>query len=121
MARSQATKHQPGKTKDTFSFAQRLKEIDMFFQGKDRVHQSMRRVVRRLERVGIPYAIVGGMAVNAHKYQRTTGDVDLLLTAEGLAAFRQRFVEKNYTRVPGRPLRFVDRTNGVHLDILVTG
>jgi hypothetical protein len=104
-----------------FSFMKRLKEIDMFFQGKDPVHQTMRRAARRLERVGIPYAIVGGMAVNAHKYQRTTGDVDLLLTPEGLEAFRQRFVGKNYARVPGRPVRFVDRTNGITIDILVTG
>jgi hypothetical protein len=98
-----------------------LKEIDMFFQGKDPVHQTMRRAARRLERAGIPYAIVGGMAVNAHRHQRTTGDVDLLLTPAGLAAFRQRFIGKNYARVPGRPRRFVDRANGVNLDILVTG
>lgn len=93
----------------------------MFFQGKDPVHQTMRRAAHRLERVGIPYAVVGGMAVNAHRHQRTTADVDLLLTADGLAAFRQRFVGKNYARVPGHPVRFVDRTSGVTVDILVTG
>ncbi len=65
----------------------------MFFQGKDPVHQTMRRAARRLERVGIPYAVVGGMAVNAHRYRRTTGDVDLLLTEEGLNDFCARFVE----------------------------
>src|SRR5205809_7949820 len=90
------------------SFTQRLREIDMFLQGKDPVHQTMRRAAHRLARAGIPYAVVGGMAVNAHRYQRTTADVDLLLTADGLAAFRQRFVGKNYARVPGHPVRFVD-------------
>src|SRR5712691_4102338 len=104
-----------------FSFTQRLRDIDMFFQGTDPVHQTMRRVVRRLERVGIPYAVVGGMAVNAHRYRRTTGDVDVLLTHEGLAAFRRHFVGKNYERVPGSPSRFLDRANGIGLDILVTG
>ena len=50
-----------------FSFTQGLRDIDKFFQGKDPVDQTMRRVARRLERVGIPYAVVGGMAVNAHR------------------------------------------------------
>jgi hypothetical protein len=100
---------------------QRLKEIDRFFQGKDPVHQTMRRAAKRLERVGIPYAVVGGMAVNAHRYRRTTGDVDLLLTEEGFEEFCQQFVGKNYARVPDRPFRFIDRTNKITVDILVTG
>src|SRR5215472_13698251 len=95
------------------SFTQRLKEIDMFFQGKDPVHQTMRRAARRLEKAGIPYALVGGMAVNAHGYRRTTGDVDFLLTRQGFADFCQLHVGKNYARVPDRPLRLLDRTSNV--------
>ena len=93
----------------------------MFFQGKDPVHQTMRRAARRLERIGIPYAVVGGMAVNAHRHKRTTGDVDLLLTEEGFNDFCTRFVGKNYSRVPDRPFRLLDRTSQVTIDILVTG
>lgn len=93
----------------------------MFFEGKDEVHKSMRRVVKRLEKAGIPYAIMGGMAVNAHGYRRTTGDVDLLLTAEGLKEFRDRFVPKKYEQAKGRPRRFVDKANDITLDVLVTG
>ncbi len=104
-----------------FNFFDRLKEIDLFFQKKDPVHQAMRRLVRRLEKTNIPYAIMGGMAVNAHNYERTTKDVDILLTPQGLAEFRQRFVPKNYSPVPGRERRFVDRTNKVTIDFLVTG
>jgi hypothetical protein len=104
-----------------FRFRERLKEIDMFFQGKDPVHQTMRRLARRLEKAGIPYAIVGGMAVNAHRYRRTTGDVDFLLTGLGFSEFRRRFVDKNYLSVPRRPLRFRDPVSGVTIDFLVTG
>src|SRR5262245_51516624 len=93
----------------------------MFFQRKDPVHQTMRRAARRLEKAGIPYAIVGGMALNAHGYERTTADVDFLLTSEGFKAFSQQFVGKSYDHVPGRKRRFVDRTSGVTIDILVTG
>jgi hypothetical protein len=102
-------------------FWQRIKEIDMFFHGADRVHQTLRRIVKRLEKAKIPYAIVGGMAVNAHNYERTTGDVDILLTAEGLSEFQKRFVAKAYANVPGRARRFIDRVNDVKVDILVTG
>ena len=110
----------PPKTQP-FNFLRRLREISLFFQGKDEVHKSLRRITRRLERAGIPYAVVGGMAVNAHKYKRTTADVDLLLTREGLDEFVKRFVTKNYLRKPERMRRFVDRANDVGVDILVTG
>ena len=63
MARNRTGTAQARRRTKPASFWDKLKELDMFFQGKDRVHQSMRRVARRLERAGIPYAIVGGMAV----------------------------------------------------------
>jgi hypothetical protein len=93
----------------------------MFFAGKDEVHKTLRRLVKRLEKAGIPYAVLGGMAVNAHKYVRTTGDVDLLLTPEGLEEFRKRFVSKNYRQKEGRPRRFVDRINEIDIDFLIAG
>src|SRR5690349_10700385 len=104
-----------------FSFWQRLKEISMFFQGRDEVHKTMRRLVKRLEKAKIPYAVMGGMAVNAHNYRRTTGDLDVLLTAEGFAEFQKVFVPKKYKTVTGRPRRFIDRVNEITVDVLVTG
>jgi hypothetical protein len=98
-----------------------LKDIDMFFQKRDPVHQTMRRITKQLEKAKIPYAVVGGMAVFAHGYRRTTDDLDLLLTREGFAAFRGLFVPKDYEAVSGRPKRFTDPANGVTFDILVTG
>ncbi len=103
------------------SFNDRLREIDLFFQKKDRVHQTMRRTAKRLERARISYAVVGGLALNAHGYERTTNDVDLLLSRNSFETFCRKFVGKNYDRISGRPRRFVDRSNGVRIDILVTG
>ena len=79
-----------------FDYDERLREISMFFQENDAVHHTMAHVVEKLEQANIPYAIVGGMAVNAHKYQRTTGDVDVLVTAEGFAEFVRRFVPGDF-------------------------
>src|SRR5712692_9554681 len=117
-ARSQADR--PTSTAKPFSFDQRLREIDMFFEGTDKVHQTLRRVADKLEAAQIPYAIMGAMAVNAHRHQRTTGDVDFLLTPVGLTAFTQQFIPHDFDRIPGRPRRFRDRENDVTFDILVT-
>jgi hypothetical protein len=121
MAVSPATSRRAALSERPFSYDERLQEIAMFFQGKDEVHKVMRRLARRLDRAEIPYAIVGGMALNAHRYERTTKDVDILLSADGFDEFCERFVPKNYERVPRRPRRFVDRVNGVMIDFLVTG
>jgi hypothetical protein len=102
-------------------FADRLKEIDLFFQRKDPVHATMNRLARRLERAGIAHALVGGMAVNAHKYVRTTGDVDFLLTPEGFAEFKRLFVPRHYEKLPEVPRKFRDRKSKVKIDILLTG
>lgn len=105
----------------TFDFDKRLKEIDLFFEGRGKEHKTMRRLVQNLDKAGISYAIVGGMAVNAHGHERTTKDVDILLTADGFNAFRRRFVPKSYDAVEGHPRRFFDRRNRCMFDILVTG
>ena len=110
-----------GELAGEFSFVDRLREISMFFQGNDAVHQTMRRVAAALDRENIPYAIVGGMAVNAHKYQRTTADVDFLLNVAGFSALKQLVVNGEFSVVPGRPRRFLDSTTGIAFDILVTG
>jgi hypothetical protein len=112
---------QPELERKPRDFWMRLKEIDLFFEGRGREHQTLRRLVRRLEKAGIAYAIMGAMAVNAHGAERTTKDVDILLTPEGLASFRQKYVGRFYDQQAGRPRRFTERQSGVSIDILVTG
>ena len=93
----------------------------MILQSNDRVYQTTRRLADRLERSGIAYAIGGAMAVSAHGARRTTDDVGFLLTLESLERFRAEFVGTTYDQVPGRARRFIDREDGVTIDILVTG
>jgi len=78
-------------------------------------------LVKRLNNAGISYALMGGMAVNAHKYVRTTGDVDILLTMEGFNQFKAKFVPKFYDQVSGRSRRLVDKKNSIQIDFLLTG
>jgi hypothetical protein len=103
------------------TFWKGLKEISLFSRGKDEVHKTTRRLVRRLEKAGIPYAVVGGMAAYYHRYRRTTDDVDILLARAGFDAFRKKFVPKCYLPHSNLYKRFTDRVNDVTIDILITG
>lgn len=103
------------------TFGDRLTEIGMFFQGTDDVHQTMRRVAAALDAAGIAYAVVGGMAVNAHRHARTTKDVDFLVSAAGWATLKGLVAAGQFTPTPGRPRRFADPTTGVLFDVLITG
>jgi hypothetical protein len=116
-----APQKQQGFDYRTFDVDRRLKEISMFFNKSDPVHQTLRRLSQRLKRTGIPYAIMGAMAVNLHGARRTTDDVDVLLTPEGLEKFRRELVTKFYRPVEGWSRRFVERKSGVQVDVLVTG
>ncbi|MCI0460012.1 MAG: hypothetical protein L0Z62_23925 [Gemmataceae bacterium] len=103
------------------SFTERLKEIGRFFAGRSAVHHTLFRLAKRLEEGGIPYAVTGGMAVNAHGHHQTTDDVDVLLSAEGLTEFRGRFAEA-YDATPLRGgRRWLDRVNRVPVDVVVAG
>jgi len=86
------------------------------------VFETMRRLAQRLEGEGIPYAIIGGMALAAHGYVRMTLDVDILLTPEGLARFREKLVGKGYVaNFPGAAKSFRDTETNVKIEIITAG
>jgi len=74
-----------------------------------------------LEEDGIPYALIGAMALNAYGYERVTVDVDLLLTREGLESFKTRHLGLGYVqKFPGSK-GFRDTENGVTVDVVLAG
>jgi hypothetical protein len=83
---------------------------DDFFKKKGIVFETMRRLAQRLEAEGISYAVIGGMALAAHGYVRMTLDVDILLTPEGLARFREKLVKS-----------FRDAETNVKVEIITAG
>jgi len=66
-----------------------IEEASRFFMKQGPVWESLRRIASKLEDLKIPYAVAGGMALVAHGYERTTVDVDVLVSAEGLQAVHQ--------------------------------
>jgi hypothetical protein len=83
------------------------REATRFFMGEADVQRTADKVAQILNDSRIPYAIVGGLALNAYGYVHVTGDVDVLLTGEGLAAFR--------SLNPGLT------ENGVQIDVVLAG
>jgi hypothetical protein len=98
-----------------------LGEAQRFFMGDADVQRALRQLAETLDSAQIPYAIVGALAMNAHGYRRVTVDVDVLLTREGLAAFKQQFLGRGYVeKFPGsKGVR--DTANNVNIDVLVAG
>ena len=96
-------------------------EATGFFMGESDVQHALEKLVRLLEIDGIPYAILDGMALNAYGYRRVTVDVDVLLSREGLLAFRAKHLGLGYVqRSPGsKSLR--DTENGVSIDVVLAG
>jgi hypothetical protein len=98
-----------------------LEEAERFFMKEGKVHQAAIALARRLEADDISYAIAGAMAMGAHGYERMTSDVDVLVTREGLARFKQAHLGRGYLeKFPGsRGMR--DTENGVTIDVLIAG
>jgi hypothetical protein len=92
-----------------------------FFMGRVDVRKALEKLVRLLEEGDIAYAIIGAMALNEYGYRRVTEDVDVLLTREGLEAFKRAHLGRGYTeKFPGsRGLR--DTEHGVPIDVFLAG
>lgn len=89
--------------------------------GIDEVHQALRRLTATLESDGIDYAIAGAMAMNAHGYRRVTTDVDVLLTRDGLARFKQNHLGFGWVECFPGSKGMRDTEFGVKVDVHLTG
>ncbi len=89
---------------------------------KGNVFKTMRRLAERLESESIPYAVIGGMALAAHSYVRMTLDVDILLTSDGLALFKEKLLGRGYVLdFPGAEKSFRDTDTNVKIEVITTG
>lgn len=102
-------------------FLSGAREAARFFMNRSNVHLALERLVDRLTRLEIPYAIVGALSLNAYGYQRTTSDVDVLLRREGLESFKEACLGRGYLeKFPGsKGVR--DTEQNVKIDVVLTG
>jgi hypothetical protein len=98
-----------------------IMEAERFFMRTDAVHQTLRTITAKLGGMGVAYAVAGGMALVAHGYDRTTVDVDILLTAEGLKKVHAELEGLGYMAPFAGSKNLRDTTTGVRIEFLVAG
>jgi hypothetical protein len=88
---------------------------------KSPVHLAAEALARRLEALGVPYAIAGALAVNAHGLVRATEDVDVLIARAGLRRFKEAWLGRGYEDVSTGSNAVRDSERGVKVSFLITG
>jgi hypothetical protein len=97
------------------------RRADEFFMGASPIHQAMSRLTKALGEMQIPFAIAGAMAANAHGHRRTTADVDILISREDLARFKERHLGLGWVDKFEGSKNFRDAVTNVNIDALLVG
>jgi hypothetical protein len=93
-----------------------------FFAGKGMVNNALTEIIRRLNELGIDYAVIGAVALNQHGYRRFTEDIDLLLTKEGLERFHRELVGLGYRPAfEGSQRQFRSTADNIRVEIVTAG
>jgi hypothetical protein len=98
-----------------------LAEGGMHFDEKSAVHQTLREITRRLDQIGVAYAVVGGMALFAHGFRRFTEDVALLVTRDSMNRVIQELEGLGYVRPAGSSTKLRDTQTRVRIEFLISG
>jgi hypothetical protein len=100
---------------------QAVKEACRFFMKDDRVFRTLHKITEKLAELEIPYAVSGGMALVAHGHNRTTIDVDILVTSEGLAKVHHSLEGLGYVAPFSGSKNLRDVETNVKIEFLVAG
>jgi len=100
---------------------QALREMARFQMREGSVHEALKKITRKLEELEIPYAVAGGMALVAHGYPRTTVDVDLLVTPDGLKEIHKALDGLGYIPPFAGSKNLRDTELNVRIEFLISG
>jgi hypothetical protein len=101
--------------------AEAIEQAGKFFMQNDPVHITLRKIAAEMDKLGIPYAVAGGMALNAHGFVRNTIDVDILVTAEGLKRTHELLEGLGYLAPFAGSKNLRDTRTQVRIEFLVSG
>jgi hypothetical protein len=93
-----------------------------FRGGRTAVHTTLERFTQKCVELDIPFAVAGGMAVNANgDRDRVTHDIDVILTSDSLAIFKSHCLGRGWMeKFPGsRGMK--DTVTNVPIDVLLAG
>lgn len=92
-----------------------------FFVGQAEAQRAARKIVAILEAEGLPYAVIGALALNEYGHRRVTVDVDLVMRDEDLQTFKRRWLGRGYAERVAGSGKLLDTELGVNIDVLSTG
>jgi hypothetical protein len=98
-----------------------LNQGSRYFEEKSAVQDALGRIARRLDNLGIPYAIAGGMALFQHGFRRFTEDVDILVSRDGLKAIHAHLEGLGYVPPFTGSKKLRDTEYGVRIEFLIAG
>lgn len=98
-----------------------LSEGSRHFEEDSAVFKALHKIADRLKGLGIPYAVVGGMALFQHGVRRFTEDVDILVTKPDLKRIHERLGGLGYLPPHARSKHLRDTQLGVRIEFLTTG
>ena len=98
-----------------------LSEGSRHFEESSAVFKALHKITSRLKELGIPYAVVGGMALFRHGVRRFTEDVDLLVTKDNLKIIHTKLEGLGYLPPFTNSKHLRDTELGVKIEFLTTG
>jgi hypothetical protein len=98
-----------------------LREASLYFEGMNAVHLTLQRLAKRLDELGVDYAVAGGMCLFRLGFQRVTRDVDVLVTRDGLAQIHENLAGRGYRKPFEASKSLRDTDTGVKIDFIISG
>lgn len=98
-----------------------MSEGSRHFEEKSAVFDALRRIVGRLNAIGVDYAVVGGLALFQHGLRRFTEDVAILVTKDDLRTIHEKLEGLGYLPPYARSKHLRDTELGVKIEFLTTG
>lgn len=98
-----------------------LSEGSRHFEENSAVFQALHKVSLRLSDLGIPYAVIGDLAMFHYGYRRFTEDVNLLVTRTGLKSIHDQLCGDGFWPLSPDTKGLRDSTTGVRIQFELTG
>ena len=98
-----------------------LSEGSRHFERKSAVHAALHNITRRLDELGIPFAVVGGMALFSHGFRRFTEDVDILVSRSDRKTIHEKLEGRGYVPLFTGSKNLRDTETDVRIEFLVQG
>jgi len=92
-----------------------------FFVGQAEAQKAAQKLVAILEAEGLPYAIIGALALNEYGHKRVSVGVDLVMREEDLREFKRRWLGRGYAERVSGTGKLLDTEFDVQIDVLSTG